>query len=71
MANLIEDLHNLHKQATVEHSHYYVAGCVERAIYRISVLEAALAAIARPRGKLNAEVAASMQAVARDCAEDV
>lgn len=38
--DLMERLHDLHKQATVERSHYYVGKCVADAIHRIEELEA-------------------------------
>jgi len=39
---LIERLRDLHKQATVERSHYYVGKCALDAADRIEALEAAL-----------------------------
>jgi len=43
---LIERLRDLHKQATVERSHYYVGKCALDAADRIEALEAALRQIA-------------------------
>jgi hypothetical protein len=42
-----DDLVDLHKQATTERSHHYVAECCERAIHEIDRLRATLGAIAR------------------------
>ncbi len=44
MTDIIELLRDLHKQATTERSHYYVASCVEQAIREIERLRSALAA---------------------------
>ena len=41
--DLVRRLYSLHKQATVERSHFYVGRCVADAIYRIEELEAKLA----------------------------
>ena len=41
--DLVKQLHNLHKQATVERSHFYVGRCVAQAIDRIEELESKLA----------------------------
>lgn len=41
--DLMERLHDLHKQATVERSHFYVGKCVADAIHRIEELEAKIA----------------------------
>jgi hypothetical protein len=41
--DLVKRLHSLHKQATVERSHFYVGGCAKDAIHRIEELEAKLA----------------------------
>lgn len=38
MADILEDLADLHKQATTERSHYYVASCCKRAAEEISKL---------------------------------
>ena len=38
--NIIDKLHDLHKQATVEKSHYYVASVVTEAIQEINELRA-------------------------------
>ena len=38
--DLVMRLYSLHKQATVERSHFYVGRCVADAIYRIEELEA-------------------------------
>lgn len=38
MADILEDLIDLHKQATTERSHYYVAKTAERAIAEINLL---------------------------------
>jgi len=42
IVSLIERLRDLHKQATVERSHYYVGNCTQEAAARIEALEAAL-----------------------------
>ena len=42
IVSLIERLRDLHKQATVERSHYYVGKCALEAADRIEALEAAL-----------------------------
>ena len=42
MIDIVERLRDLHKQATVEHSHYYVGNCALDAADRIETLEAAL-----------------------------
>ena len=42
MADILDDLEDLHKQATTEHSHYYVASCCKRAIEEIERLRAML-----------------------------
>ena len=36
----MQRLHSLHKQATVERSHFYVGSCVKDAMHRIEELEA-------------------------------
>ena len=41
--DLMKRLHSLHKQATVERSHFYVGSCAEDAMHRIEELEAKLA----------------------------
>ena len=41
--DLVKRLRDLHKQATVERSHFYVGKCVADAIHRIEELEAKLA----------------------------
>lgn len=38
MSDILEDLWDLHRQATTENSHYYVAGCCNRAIAEIGRL---------------------------------
>lgn len=38
MSDILDDLRDLHKQATTERSHYYVAATVERAISEIESL---------------------------------
>lgn len=38
MADILADLVDLHKQATTEKSHYYVAACCKRAILEITRL---------------------------------
>lgn len=40
MADILDDLRDLHKQATTERSHYYAAGCTMRAITEIEKLRA-------------------------------
>jgi len=57
MADILDDLRDLHRQATSERSHYYVAKCAERAIKEIVDLRAEVAAAIRvaTRIKLNAE----------------
>jgi hypothetical protein len=40
--DLLKRLHSLHKQATVERSHFYVGWCAMDAIHRIEELEAKL-----------------------------
>jgi hypothetical protein len=42
MADILEDLIDLHKQATTERSHHYVAACSLRAIEEIKRLRGAL-----------------------------
>ena len=42
--DLVKRLQSLHKQATVERSHFYVGSCAEDAIHRIVELEAKLKA---------------------------
>jgi len=41
--DLMKRLHSLHKQATVERSHFYVGSCAEDAMHRIEELEDILA----------------------------
>lgn len=43
--DILEALRDLHKQATTERSHYYVAKCCEDAIKEITLARAALAAM--------------------------
>ena len=38
--DLVKRLHSLHKQATVERSHFYVGSCAKDAMHRIEELEA-------------------------------
>ena len=40
--DLMQRLHSLHKQATVERSHFYVGSCAKDAMHRIEELEAKL-----------------------------
>lgn len=40
--DLVRRLDSLHKQATVERSHFYVGSCAEDAMHRIEELEAEL-----------------------------
>jgi hypothetical protein len=47
MADILDDLRDLHKQATTERSHYYTARCVLRAIDEIERLRADVAATIR------------------------
>jgi hypothetical protein len=47
MSDLVERLRDLHKQATVERSHYYVGKCALDAAARIEALEAGLSAAVR------------------------
>lgn len=42
MTDILDDLVDLKKQATTERSHFYVAGCCDRAITEIRVLRAAI-----------------------------
>lgn len=42
MTDIIEKLEDLHKQATTERSHFYVAGCCKEAIAEITELRAML-----------------------------
>jgi hypothetical protein len=42
VSDILEDLADLHKQATTERSHYYVASCCQRAIAEIERLRAML-----------------------------
>lgn len=42
MTDILDDLRDLHKQATTERSHYYVAKCCERSIAEIERLRVAL-----------------------------
>jgi hypothetical protein len=42
MNNIVERLRDLHKQATVERSHYYVGNCALDAADHIEALEVAL-----------------------------
>ena len=44
---LVKRLQSLHKQATVERSHFYVGSCAEDAMPRIEELEAKLAEVER------------------------
>ena len=46
MPDILDDLADLHKQATVERSHYYVGSCVRRAIEEIENLRATVATLA-------------------------
>lgn len=46
MKDILEDLRNLHKQATTERSHYYVGKCCLRAIAEIEELRRAVRAVA-------------------------
>ena len=46
MNDIVERLRDLHKQATVERSHYYVGNCALDAADRIEALEEALRIIA-------------------------
>ena len=41
--NLVKRLQSLHKQATVERSHFYVGSCAKDVMHRIEELEARLA----------------------------
>jgi hypothetical protein len=55
VTDILDKLKDLHKQATTERSHYYVASCCVEAIAEITELRAKLAAIhktaeAQPRG---------------------
>lgn len=43
--DIIAKLEDLHKQATTERSHYYVAACCRDAIAEVKLLRAALAAM--------------------------
>jgi hypothetical protein len=54
MADILDDLKDLHKQATTERSHYYVAKCAQRAIEEIESLRGALAGERRLRDELAA-----------------
>jgi hypothetical protein len=47
MADILDDLRDLHKQATTEHSHYYTAKCVLRAIDEIERLRVEVAVTIR------------------------
>jgi hypothetical protein len=40
MPDILDDLRDLHEQATTDRSHYYTAGCVRRAIAEIERLQA-------------------------------
>jgi hypothetical protein len=51
MSDILNDLKDLHKQATTERSHYYVARCCLRAIEEITKLRAALASAVEGRLK--------------------
>jgi len=52
MSDLVERLRDLHKQATVERSHYYVGKCALDAADRIEALEAGAScqAVSQPAG---------------------
>lgn len=53
MNDILDDLRDLHKQATTERSHYYVASCAMRAIVEIQHLRRDLArAVAQLGGNL-------------------
>lgn len=45
MPSVLDDLRDLHKQATTEHSHYYVAKTTGRAIEEIERLRAGMRAL--------------------------
>lgn len=49
MSDIIEKLVDLHKQATTERSHYYVASVVREAIAEIQMLREQLAATNRKK----------------------
>lgn len=42
MQNIVEALHDLHKQATTENSHYYTAAVISRAIVAITKMQTAI-----------------------------
>ena len=49
MSDILEKLIDLHKQATVERSHFYVGACCREAIGEIERLRAALTAMVKTR----------------------
>ena len=42
MSDVIAELVDLHKQATTEHSHFYVAKCINSAISEITIMREAM-----------------------------
>lgn len=46
MSDILADLEDLHKQATTERSHYYVASCCRRAMEEIANLRATVSVLA-------------------------
>lgn len=57
MIDLIERLEDLHKQATVERSHYYTGKCIRDAIEEIKMLRGMLGDITRAAADKNGEIA--------------
>lgn len=55
MSDILEDLVDLHKQATTERSHFYVASCCARAIAEIKAAPAAMKAMVSLSGTPVAE----------------
>jgi hypothetical protein len=56
--DILERLDDLHKQATTERSHYYVAKCVKDAIAEIVLLRTRIAVLNQMYAELAKKVAA-------------
>lgn len=56
--DIIDRLHDLHKQATDERSHYYVGKCVRDAISEIQRLRSIIEAVQRRPDDIHFEAAA-------------
>lgn len=59
--DILDKLKDLHKQATTERSHFYVAKCCEEAIGEIAALRAGLAEAQRIAGQWRDVVAANVK----------